>query len=74
MPEISDSTLLLPVVTVGDLGIEHLEKIFFVKLGQRGYSLCPLLSLKTSLREMYAGDSEYANRLFYLAHFVLLNL
>lgn len=60
-------TLVLPVVEVGNLGKEHLDKIYYVKKDDESLSLYPLLSLKTSLREMYAGNSEYAHRLFYLA-------
>ena len=60
-------TILLPVVEVGNLGKEHVDKIYYTKNGDNNFNLFPLLSLRKSLQEMYAGDSEYVRRLFYLA-------
>lgn len=60
-------TILLPVVEVGNLGKEHVDKIYYTKNGDNNFNLFPLLSLRKSLQEMYAGDSEHARRLFYLA-------
>lgn len=62
-----ENAILLPVVEVGNLGKEHVDKIYYTKNGDNNFNLFPLLSLRKSLQEMYAGDSEYVRRLFYLA-------
>lgn len=67
MPITDLETLLLPVVEIGDLGKEHVKDMYYTKKGDTRLALYPVLSLRKSFQEMYAGDSEYVRRIFYLA-------
>ncbi len=74
MPITDLETLLLPVVEIGNLGKEHVKDMYYTKKGDTRLTLYPVLSLRKSFQELYAGDSEYARRIFYLASSLPRNL